>query len=178
MLHLHDFAAAKTWKPAQQNCKHQDQQDPDQEGRQRNAQQRQRHEQLAGESTAFERRVDAHRNPNGQGQKGSYQRQLQRRREPFSNQPGYLGTLAQTQTKLTLCRIHQKMPELDEKRAVQPQVLAQLANLLGGGILPQQEHDGISHILKQHEGDEGHGDHHDHCLDQAAQYKGEHQEVE
>ena len=70
--------------------------------------------------------------------------------------------------------MHQKVPELHEERLVQPQVDPQLPDLVGLGILPEQEDDGVADILEQHEGDEGHGDHDNHCLEQTTQNEGEH----
>ena len=68
----------------------------------------------------------------------------------------------------------QEMPELHEEGLVQPQVGAQFADLLGRGVLPEQEDHRIADILEQQEGDEGDRDHDDHGLDQAAQDEGEH----
>ena len=74
--------------------------------------------------------------------------------------------------------VHQEVSKLYKERFVQTEGGAQLTNLFRGGILAQQEHHGISHVLEQHEGDEGHRDHDNHSLDQAAQYKGKHRRVE
>jgi hypothetical protein len=67
------------------------------------------------------------------------------------------------------------VPELHDEGLVQPEVCAQLADLLGRGVLTQQEHHRVAHILEQQEGDEGHGDHDHHRLDQALQDESEHQ---
>ncbi|MCY1524161.1 hypothetical protein D9M68_590840 [compost metagenome] len=66
------------------------------------------------------------------------------------------------------------MPELHEEGSVEPQCGAHFTDLVGLGILPQQEHDRVADILKEEEGNERNRDHHDHGLDQAAQYKGSH----
>ena len=66
------------------------------------------------------------------------------------------------------------MPELHEEGLVEPQGGAQFTDLLRLGILAQQEHDGVADVLEQEEGNERDRDHHDHGLDQAAQYKGNH----
>ena len=42
------------------------------------------------------------------------------------------------------------------------------------GVLPEQDGHRVAHELKQHEGNEGHGDHDDHGLQEAAQYEGKH----
>ena len=85
-----------------------------------------------------------------------------------------LGALAQAQAEFALRRIDQEMPELHEEGLVQPQVGAQLADLLRRGVLPQQEDHGVADILEQQERDERDCDHDNHGLDQAAQDKGEH----
>jgi hypothetical protein len=46
--------------------------------------------------------------------------------------------------------------------------------LCGCRVLPQKKHHRVTYVLEQQEGDEGHRDHHEHGLDQAAQYKGNH----
>jgi hypothetical protein len=66
------------------------------------------------------------------------------------------------------------VPELHEERLIKPQIGAQRANLLRRGVLSQQEDDGVADVLKQQKCDEGHGDHDDHGLKQAAQDKGKH----
>ena len=60
------------------------------------------------------------------------------------------------------------MPELDKKRLVKTQIGTQGRNLVGFGILPQQKHHRVAHVLKQHEGDERHTHHHKDGLNQAA----------
>ena len=55
-----------------------------------------------------------------------------------------------------------------------PRSARSCADLLGRGVLPEQEHHRIAHVLEQHEGDERHGDHHDHGLEQATENKCKH----
>ena len=57
---------------------------------------------------------------------------------------------------------------------VQPQRGAHLGHLVGRGVLPEQDGHRVAHELEQHEGNEGHGDHDDHGLQEAAQYEGKH----
>jgi hypothetical protein len=178
VMWCHYLAPAEAGEPAQRDCKHQDQQDADQEGGQRHAEQGDGHEQLAGEGTALEGGIHTHGNANHQGQHGGHQGQLQRGREALGNEARNLGPLAQAQAKFALGCIHQKVPKLHEERFVEPQRCAQFADLLGGSVLAQQEHHGVPDILEQHEGDEGHRDHDNHSLYQAAQYEGEHRKVD
>ena len=106
--------------------------------------------------------------PSSHGQHGRDQGQLERRGKALADQPRDLGALAQAQAELALRRIDQEMPELHEEGLVQPQVGAQLADLVGLGVLPEQEDHRIADVLEQHERDERHRDHDDHSLEQAA----------
>ena len=72
-------------------------------------------------------------------------------------------------------RIPQEMRILHKKRLVQAEVGAQLRDLLGRGILAQQKHHRIAHILKQQKSHEGHHRHHQNGLQQALNDKGKHQ---
>ena len=82
--------------------------------------------------------------------------------------------MAQTQAKLALHRIDQKVAKLHHKRLVQPQVAAQLRNLIGPRILPEQKHHRVAHILEQHERNESDHPHHHQGLGESAQDEGEH----
>ena len=66
--HLHHLPTAKTGEPTQHHGKNQDQQNTDQKGRQRHAQQRDRHDELTGPSASAQGGVDAHGNANEQSQ--------------------------------------------------------------------------------------------------------------
>ena len=172
--HLHHIAAPEAGQPAQHDGKNQDQQDADQEGGQRYAQQRNRHEQLAQEGATPKCRVHPHRNANEQGQEGRHQSQLQGGRQALDDQARDLGALTQAQAELAVDRIPQKVCVLHEKRLIQPQISPQLPDLVGRGVLAQQEHHRIAHILKQQEGNEGHRHHHQHGLEQSLNNEGEH----
>ena len=169
--HLRHGAPTKAGEPAQGDGKHQDQQNADQKGGQGDPQKGEGHEHLAHESAALERRIHAHGHSDQEGQEGGHQGQFQGGREALGNESGHLGALAQAQAKLALCGVDEEVSELNEERLIQPQLRTQFPNLLGRGVLSEQENHGIPHILEQHEGDEGHRDHDDHCLDQAAQDK-------
>jgi len=66
------------------------------------------------------------------------------------------------------------MPKLHPHRPVEPECGAHLGHLFGGGVLAQNLAHRVADELKQHEGDEGHGDHDQYRLQQAAQNKSEH----
>ena len=57
---------------------------------------------------------------------------------------------------------------------VEAEVCAQLSDLLRRGVLPEQEHHRVTHILEQQERDERHRDHDDHSLHQPLHDKGQH----
>jgi hypothetical protein len=93
---------------------------------------------LAHEAAAPERRVDAHRNAHQQGQRGRHDGQLEGGRKALAQQARDLLSLAQAQAELALRGIDQEVPELHEEGLVQPQVGAQLANLLGLASCPSR----------------------------------------
>ena len=80
---LHDFAAAERGQPAQRHREQVDQQNADQEGRKRYADQRHRLEGLGEQGIAPERGVDAHQDAEHHGEDGGDRRKLQRRRHPL-----------------------------------------------------------------------------------------------
>ena len=59
--------------------------------------------------------------------------------------------------------------ELHREWGVQTEVAPKRVALLLRRVLPQQIGDGITHILKQHEGNESHREHHDDGLRKAAE---------
>lgn len=75
-------------------------------------------------------------------------------------------------------RIQREVPELHNEWLVQAQIGAQLTDLIGLGILPQQEHHRVTHILKQHESNKADSDHYQHRLRQAPDYECEHVDPE
>jgi hypothetical protein len=68
----------------------------------------------------------------------------------------------------------QKAPELHKEGLVQTQTRAQFLDLIGPGILAQQKHDRIAHVLKQQECNEGDGDHDDHGLKESLENESKH----
>ena len=171
---LHRLAAAEAGQPAQPNREHQDQQNADQERRQRHTEQREGHEHLAQEVAALERRVDPHRHPDQQGQRGGHQRQLEGGGKAFAQQARHLGTQTQAQPEFTLHRIGEEMPELHDKGLVQPQIGAQGRTLSGRGVLAEQEHHRIPDVLEQQERHKGDRHHDQDGLNQAAEKEGTH----
>jgi hypothetical protein len=66
------------------------------------------------------------------------------------------------------------MDELHKKGLVQAQVGAQLRDLIGLGVLAQQEHDRVAHILEQHECKKSNSHHDNDCLKKTPENKREH----
>ena len=171
---LHNFPPTKTGEPSQPNRENQNQSNADQEGRERNSQQRDRHENLAQKTAPPQSRIHTHRNTNDQGNTRSDQSQFKGGRKTLSQQPRNFCALTQAQTEFALHCIAQKAGELHDKGLIEPQISAQLPNLFGRGILPKQKHDRVTHILKEHEGDKSHGDHHDHGLYETLENESKH----
>ena len=82
--------------------------------------------------------------------------------------------LAQTEPELALHRIADKAGELHREGTVQTEITAQIVALFLGSVLPKDAGDRVADILEQHEGDEGHREHHDDSLKQAAKYENQH----
>jgi len=60
------------------------------------------------------------------------------------------------------------VPELHEEGLIEPQVGAQLADLLRRRVLPQQKHHRVAHVLEEQKGNKGDRDHHNDSLQQTA----------
>ena len=112
--------------------------------------------------------------PTGQRDDGRTERQFQRRREALGDQRRHLAALAQAEAELALHRIADEAAELHDEGLVEPEVAAQLVALLLRGVLAQQVGDRVADVLEQHEGDEGHREHHDDGLGQPAKNENEH----
>ena len=172
---LHGVAAAEAGEPAEQHGEHQDQQDADQEGGQRHAQQGDRQEHLAQEAAAPQRRIHAHGN-------ADQQRQRARRPGPVPAWPGKRSpirreTLApwrRLRPNSPCAALTRKCQNCTKKGWSSPRSARSCADLVGFGVLPEQEDHRVADILEQQERDERDCDHDDHSLEQAAQDKGEH----
>src|SRR5574343_1319302 len=172
---VHHLTTPEAGEPAQSHGEQQDQQDADQEGGQRDPQQGQGHEHLADEGAAAQGGIDTHRDADQQSQSGGDECQFQRGGKAFGDQARDLGALAQAQAKLALHGVDQKMPELNHKGLVKAQIGTQLVDLFLGGVLPEQEHHRITHVLEQQECDERDRHHDDRRLDQALKDESQHQ---
>ena len=64
--------------------------------------------------------------------------------------------------------------ELDREGPIESEVGAELLALFGGRVLPKNVRNRIADILKKHEGNECHAEHHEQRLEQAADDEGEH----
>ena len=101
-------------------------------------------------------------------------RQLQRGRQALDDQRRDLAALTQAQAKVTLQRIADEVRKLQRKGLVQAQFGTQGHALLRRGVLAQHAGHRVAHVLEQHEGDEGHRQHHHEGLGKTAQDEGEH----
>jgi hypothetical protein len=129
------------------------------EGRQRDPDQRDRHQRLRQEGAASERRVDAHRDAGQQRDHGRGERELEGRRQAFGDQRGHLSALTQAEAEFAARCVADEADELDREGLVEPEVGAQLGALLRRRVLTEDVGDRIADVLEQHEGDEGHAQH-------------------
>ena len=171
---VHHIATPEAGQPGQPHGKHQDQQNANEERGQGHAQQRQTHQQLRQPVTALQGRIDTKRNADHQGDQGRRSSQFQGCGEALRDQGRDLSALAQAQAKLALHGVADKARELNHKVLIQTQITPKLLPLFRRCVLPQQIGDWIAHVLKQHEGNECHGEHHQHCLSEATKYKCKH----
>lgn len=68
--------------------------------------------------------------------------------------------MAQRDAEISLDRIADEAGELHGRGIVQAQFVPQFGALGIGGVLAQHDGHGVAHVLKQHEGQQGNGDHH------------------
>ncbi|CFN63945.1 Uncharacterised protein [Bordetella pertussis] len=123
---------------------------------------------------AAQRRVHAQRQADDQRENRRHQRQLQRGGQAGLDQAGDLLALAQRNAEIALQGVADEAGELDRRRVVQAEALAQLDPLGVGGVLPQHDGDGIADVLEKHESQQGDGEHDRRGLQDAAQNECKH----
>jgi hypothetical protein len=124
-----------------------------------------------------ERRVDAHRDADRDGEQRRRRGELERGRQPLLDEDGNLARLAQRQAEFALHGVAEVFHELDVEGAVEPELGAQARALLDRRILPDHELHRVAGEVEEAEGDEGH-DHHDQGgLQEAAKDEGEHEKA-
>jgi hypothetical protein len=168
------LAATKARQPVQPDGKHEDEQDANEKRRQRHAEQREQHHRLCRPAPAPQGSEHPQRNSHHQRQHGSDQRQLQCGGQPLQDQRGNFATLAQAQAELALRGLGDEAGELQGKGTVESEVGAELGTLLGCRVLTDHGDNRITHIAEQHEGNQGHAQHHQNALGQSAEKENGH----
>ena len=149
-------------QPLQFDRKDPDQQHTDQEGRQGNPDQRDRHDRVGQPAIAPECSIDAKTHPKGKGQYARDQGQFQRGRQTRQDQLHH--RLLQTigNTEIALCGARDESGELRQERVVQTQLVPQRLAVGDCRFLPDHRVDRITHETEQGEGDQRHNQHHQH----------------
>ena len=163
--------------PLQLHGEDPDQHDADDEVGQAHAEQRAGHQHLGAGLAAAQRRIDPERYAQAQRDEAGHQGQFQRGRKALGNEAGDLAALTQADAEIALRGVADEARELHREGLIQPQVLAQCGALFFGRVLAQQVGDRVADVLEQHEGDEGHRQHDDDGLDQAAKDEDQHEDV-
>jgi hypothetical protein len=167
-------AAAVRRQHAELNREHEDQQDPDQEGRQRDADQRRGEQELRQPRVPLQRRIHAHRNAGDDRDDRGGEGQFERGGQPLLDQRRHRAPLPQADAEVALHRVDDEVAELHEKGLIEPQVGAQPRAVLGCGILAEHLRHRIADVLEQQEGDERDRQHHEDRLQQSADDEGQH----
>ena len=152
MREAHHVAPAEARQPLEPDAEHQDQQDADQEGGERHADQAEHHEQ-AGRHAAADAGIDAHRHAHQQRERGGGGGQFQGRgnalRQEVRDRPGQ----AVADAELPMQRGPHELGVLHEERLVEAELLHQRDPLRLRVVGAEHDGDGVAH-----EGEHGEGD--------------------
>ena len=166
---MHDLAAPERRQPAQLDREQIDQPDPNQEGRQAHAHQRQRHHGIRQQAAAIDRRVDPERDPQCQRQQRRQHRELYGCRQPFGDQIGDRATLPVRHAEVAVRYAEHEAPELDRHRIVEAEPLGELAAFGDGCFLAHHAGDRVADEPEHRKRNERHCQHHHDGLGEAAQ---------
>ena len=171
---IHHLAATERGQDLKAHREHEDEQDADQEGRQRDADQRHCQEHLREPGLRLERGIDAHRDPEHQGEQRGNRCELDRCRKPLGDQLGDRPLELIGDAEIEMQRVPYETHELHEYRVVQAERLAQLIALLEAGLDPDHLVDGIADETEERECNQGHHQDDQDGFEGAADDEGEH----
>jgi len=161
-------------QPAQLDREDEDQQDADEKGRQRDADQRNGLEQARQHAVAVEPAIDAERDAERHREQGRHEREFQRRGEALRDQLGNRQLELVAQPEIELQGAPDVPPELHEGGIVEAQHLAQGLALFGRRLGAHHLVDRIAHEAEHREGHERHDGHDQERLGETAHDEGEH----
>ena len=127
------------------------------------------------EGAAAQRRVDAHRNADARRPARAATRassSVAGKRSPIRRET--LAPWRRLRPNSPCAAFTRKCQNCTKKGWSSPRSARSCADLVGLGVLPEQEDHRVADVLEQQERDERDRDHHDHGLDQSAQDEGEH----
>ena len=153
---------------------HENEENAGDERGQRNTDEGYGHQNVGEHAAALERRVDPQWNADHQREEGSGKRQLERGRQALDDHGRNRPLLAQALPEVSLRRAPEEVRVLQVEGLIEAKEMSDTFALLGGGVLPEHEHDGIADEAKQREGDEPHDEHDQHGLKDSAGDEGNH----
>src|ERR1700693_5196149 len=168
------LSATERRQPSQDYRKNQNKQDPDQERRQRNADERDRKKKLGHHRIAPQRGVHARGYAQHQRQERRGDRKLEGRRDALLEQRRNGPALAQRQAEFAVDGALDKASELDIEGPVETEVGAKLRAVFLRGVLTDHESYRIAREIEQTESDERHHRHDGEGLQDAAENESEH----
>ena len=112
--------------------------------------------------------------PKTRTNRAAQKRELESRRQAFEDHAAHRLGGPVAQPELALRGIDEEMDELDRRRIVEAELLAQRVALLLGGVLPDHGVDRIADIAEQEEGDDPDRQQHGNGLQEASEDEREH----
>ena len=126
-------------------------------------------------AVSSDRRVHAHRHPDGECQKRRHDGQLQRRRQALGDQFGYRPAVLVREPEIALRAVGGKASELHKEAVVQSQPLFQLFTFFERCVLADHVVDRITDIAKQRERNQRDGQHDHNRLHEPLCNEGKHE---
>jgi hypothetical protein len=151
-----------------------DQQNADQEGGQRHADERNGHDRARQPAAPVKRRIDPETHSHNEGQGGGDQRQFQCRRQARQDEFHHRLLQPVGDAEITRRGAADIAGELDDNRIVQAQPVAQCFTVSLACLLPHHRRDGIADEAEQRKRHQSHNQHHEHGLHDPAQDIGDH----
>ncbi len=170
----HHLAAAERRQPAESDGEKVNQQDADQEGRQRDSDQRDRLEQFRQQRVAPQRRINAHQDAEHRCEDGGANREFQRRRHPFLQEVRDRLAELVGDAEFELHRVAEIARELHRHGIVEAERFPDRRALGGRGVDRDHLVDRIAGEAEHRKRDDADGDHDAYRLHRPAQSESEH----
>jgi hypothetical protein len=171
---LHGFAAPEGGQPAQLHGEEVDEADADEKGRERHADERQRHHHVGEEAVAPDGGVNAEPHARDGGEERREHRELDGRGQAFGDERRDRARLAVGDAEIALGGIAEEAEELDREGLVEAKALREFGAVLQRRFLAHHVGDRIADEAEHGKGDESHSDENERSLEKAAEDEGDH----